>query len=134
MPVESAKPVINATGRRKEAIASVWLSEGAGVLTVNGRTLEQYFPVAAHRNFALQPLAITNSQARFDIKARLRGGGPAGQAGALRHSIARALVGFDNSLRAVLKNSGFLTRDPRTRERTKPGQPGARKRFQFSKR
>ncbi len=132
--MEPAKPIITATGRRKEAVASVRLAEGTGAITINGRSLENYFPVAAHRNFAQQPLAITNNQTRFDIKARLIGGGPTGQAGALRHGIARALVAFDQSLRAVLKNSGFMTRDPRTRERTKPGQPGARKRFQFSKR
>ncbi len=132
--METAKSIFTATGRRKEATASVRLMEGTGTITINGRSFENYFPVAAHRTYAQQPLEITNSHGMFDIKARLRGGGSSGQAGALRHSIARALVSFDSSYRAVLKDSGFLTRDPRMRERTKPGQPGARKRFQFSKR
>ncbi|MCA1809005.1 MAG: 30S ribosomal protein S9 [Lentisphaerae bacterium] len=132
--MESEKSPIRATGRRKSAVASVRLSPGAGTITINGRTIENYFPVASLRNFVQQPLTITNSNSRFDVKARLNGGGPTGQAGALRHGIARALVNFDQSLREVLKNSGFLTRDSRIRERKKPGQPGARKRFQFSKR
>lgn len=132
--MESAKSTFTSTGRRKTAVASVRLMEGAGKITVNGRDFEQYFPVASTRNYIQQPLTTTNALSRFDIRARLRGGGPTGQAGALRHSIARALVAFDASLRTVLKNSGFLTRDSRIRERKKPGQPGARKRFQFSKR
>lgn len=134
MSAEKQKSVITATGRRKSAIASVRMASGTGTVTVNGRSFENYFPVSAYRNYAQQPLAITNSQSKFDIRVRLRGGGPVGQAGALRHGIARALVAYDNSLRTVLKSSGFLTRDARIRERTKPGQPGARKRFQFSKR
>ena len=132
--MDKTKSIITATGRRKSAIASVRLAEGTGAIVINGRPLENYFSVASQRNYAQQPLIVTNSQSRFNIQANLTGGGPVGQAGALRHGIARALVAFDGSLREVLKNSGFLTRDSRIRERKKPGQPGARKRFQFSKR
>ncbi len=125
---------ILATGRRKEAVASVKLSEGAGVFVVNKRDFKQYFPTISLRNYIQQPLKITNTESKFDIHARLCGGGMVGQAGALRHGIARALIRADQSLREVLKNSGFLTRDSRMKERKKSGQPGARKRFQFSKR
>jgi len=96
--------------------------------------VKKYFPVEALRGYIFQPLAVTNSTDRFDISASIKGGGTNGQAGALRHGIARSLVKQDESLRAVLKSSGMLTRDPREKERKKPGQPGARKRFQFSKR
>ena len=123
-----------ATGRRKEAVASVWLADGSGSFIVNGRDFKEYFPTQAIRNFIQQPLKLTNTDTRFDIRAKLSGGGIVGQAGALRHGIARALILADSSFRAVFKNSGLLTRDSRTRERKKPGQPGARKRFQFSKR
>lgn len=132
--MEQANPGIMATGRRKEAVASVRLLPGTGKLVINGREFEDYFPNIALRNYVQQPMKLTNTDARFDVKARLCGGGVTGQAGALRHGIARALILSDKSLRAVLKNSGFLTRDSRTREREKAGQPGARKRFQFSKR
>ncbi len=125
---------LSATGRRKKAVASVWLSEGTGALTVNGRDFKEYFPTEPIRNFVLHPLKLTNTDSRFNIKARVSGGGQVGQAGALRHGISRALVLADASLREVIKNSGLLTRDSRTKERNKPGQPGARKRFQFSKR
>lgn len=125
---------LRATGRRKKAVACVWLREGTGVVSVNGRDFKDYFPTISIRNFVQHPLKLTNTDTRFNIKAKVSGGGLVGQAGALRHGIARALVLADNSLREVLKNSGFLTRDSRTKERNKPGQPGARKRFQFSKR
>ncbi len=128
------KEGFRATGRRKKSVACVWLREGTGALTVNGRAFKDYFPAQTIQNFVQHPLKLTNTDTRFDIKVKLTGGGPVGQAGALRHGIARALVLADSSLREVLKNSGFLTRDPRARERKKPGQPGARKRFQFSKR
>ena len=123
-----------ATGRRKKSVASVWLSEGTGSLKINGRDFKKYFPTLPIRNFVLHPMKLTNTDSRFNIKAKVSGGGIVGQAGALRHGIARALVSADSSLREVMKNSGFLTRDSRTKERNKPGQPGARKRFQFSKR
>jgi len=125
---------IKATGRRKSASASIRLQPGSGKITVNDTEIKKYFPVDALRGYICQPLAVTNTVDRFDISASLKGGGTNGQAGALRHGIARALVKNDESLRAVLKSSGMLTRDPREKERKKPGQPGARKRFQFSKR
>ena len=125
---------ILATGRRKTSVASVRLAPGTGVITINSREFKDYFPTLSLRNYIEQPLRLTNTLAKFDIRARLRGGGVNGQAGALRHGIARALTTADSSLRKVLKNSGFLTRDSRIKERNKPGQPGARRRFQFSKR
>lgn len=123
-----------ATGRRKVAMASIRLVNGSGKIIVNGRDFNEYFPLLTVRNFILQPLKLTNTDERFDVSARVKGGGIVGQAGALRHGLARALLTVDASLRTVLKNSGFLTRDSRLKERKKPGQPGARKRFQFSKR
>ncbi|MBU4212115.1 MAG: 30S ribosomal protein S9 [Verrucomicrobia bacterium] len=125
---------MKATGRRKNAVASVQLIEGTGKLLANGRDFKDYFPSLSARNYVLQPLKLTNTDVKFDVFARLTGGGTIGQAGALRHAIARALIRADKSLREVLKNSGFLTRDARMKERKKSGQPGARKRFQFSKR
>lgn len=125
---------VTATGRRKVAKAAVRLKNGNGKIVVNGRDMKDYFPLLTIRNFILQPLKLTNTGERFDVFARVKGGGVVGQAGALRHGIARALLIVDSSLRTVLKNSGFLTRDSRLKERKKPGQPGARKRFQFSKR
>ncbi|MDP6525219.1 MAG: 30S ribosomal protein S9 [Kiritimatiellia bacterium] len=124
----------SATGRRKTAVARVTLKEGTGKWKVNKRPLTDYFPSEALVGYIQQPLQLTNAQDKFDISASLNGGGVAGQAGALRHGLARALVLADSSLREVLKNSGCLTRDARMKERKKPGQPGARKRFQFSKR
>jgi len=126
--------IIKTAGRRKNAVAAIQLTAGAGKLSVNGRDLNAYFPVESMRTFALQPMKLTNTEAKFDVRASLAGGGPVGQAGALRHALARALVKADASLKEVLKNSGFLTRDARMKERKKSGQPGARKRFQFSKR
>lgn len=123
-----------ATGRRKTAVASVRMASGTGRLLVNGKDLKEYFSTEALRNYILQPLKLTNTDAKFDVRARIAGGGPSGQAGALRHALARALTKADASLRRVLKDSGMLTRDSRVKERKKPGQPGARKRFQFSKR
>ena len=125
---------IAATGRRKTAVARVRLVPGDGQWKVNRRTLDDYFPSEALRNYILQPLKLTHSEGKFDLVASLSGGGIVGQAGAIRHALARALTLSDASLREVLKNSGCLTRDARMKERKKPGQPGARKRFQFSKR
>ena len=123
-----------ATGRRKTAVARVRLAPGNGKITVNGRAFENYFPVETMRSLASQPLAVTDSATKFDLHINVAGGGPNGQAGAVRHGIARALLHFDASLRPALKSNGLLTRDSRMRERKKYGQPGARKRFQFSKR
>jgi small subunit ribosomal protein S9 len=122
------------TGRRKCAVARVRLSEGAGKITINGRPFENYFPIETHRMLVSQPLVLTELQSKVDIRVNVQGGGPSGQAGAIRHGITRALLQYDASLRPVLKAEGFITRDPRVKERKKPGQPGARKRFQFSKR
>jgi small subunit ribosomal protein S9 len=125
---------ISATGRRKTAVARVNLMEGTGVCKVNKRALSEYFPSEALLQYIVQPLHLTHMVEKFDIAATIKGGGMAGQAGALRHALARALTVADASLREVLKNSGCLTRDARMKERKKSGQPGARKRFQFSKR
>jgi len=122
------------TGRRKTAVARVRLASGSGKITVNGRPVENYFVLDTQRNTVTQPLTITGTADKLDVRVNVQGGGPNGQAGATRHGIARALLKFDANLRPALKAEGFLTRDPRERERKKYGQPGARKRFQFSKR
>ena len=122
------------TGRRKTAVARVRLATGSGKITVNGRPFENYFPVETLRATASQPLAVTGTAEKVDTKVNVSGGGPNGQAGAVSHGIARALLKFDANLRPQLKAEGLLTRDSRMKERKKYGQPGARKRFQFSKR
>jgi small subunit ribosomal protein S9 len=123
-----------ATGRRKEAMARVRLVAGSGTVTVNRRTLDDYFPNNVLKMIIKQPLLSTETAERFDIHVTVRGGGPSGQAGAIRHGIARALTEYNGELRKKLKKEGFLTRDPRMKERKKYGQRGARARFQFSKR
>lgn len=123
-----------ATGKRKYAIARAWVEPGAPEITVNGRTLEQYFPLLSHRAQIEAPLDVTNTLGQFRITASVCGGGGTGQAGALRHAIARALVRLNPDFRGALKKDGFLTRDPRVKERKKYGQKGARSRFQYSKR
>jgi small subunit ribosomal protein S9 len=125
---------IRATGRRKAATASVVIRSGSGKITVNKKEFKNYFPSEAVQGYIFQPLSVTDSLGKYDITATVKGGGVTGQAGAVRHGIARALVKDDGSLRAILKDCGMLTRDSRVKERKKPGQPGARKRFQFSKR
>ncbi len=122
------------TGRRKSAVARVRLAAGTGKILVNGRPFENYFPMESLRVVATQPLTVTGSAEKFDAQITVTGGGPSGQAGAVRHGLARALLTVDANLRPVLKAEGLLTRDPRMRERKKYGQPGARKRFQYSKR
>jgi small subunit ribosomal protein S9 len=122
------------TGRRKTAVARVFLRSGAGKITVNGRPFESYFPSDAARALVRQPLLATETADKFDVLITARGGGPTGQAGAAKLGIARALVEFNSELRAKLKELGMLTRDARRHERKKYGQKGARKRFQFSKR
>ncbi len=124
----------NATGRRKRAIARVTLLQGNGRIVINGREFENYFPRETLRMIIKQPLQITGTLGKYDVIAKVEGGGLSGQAGALRHGIARALVTLDNDLKPKLKKEGLLTRDPREVERKKYGQKGARKRFQFSKR
>ena len=129
------KAISAGTGRRKTATARVNLVEGGGAWTVNGVALEEYIPSEALRDYLKQPVAISGFDlAKVDVVAYAKGGGISGQAGAIRHGLARAIVAADESTRAVLKKAGCMTRDSRMKERKKPGQPGARKRFQFSKR
>ncbi|MCL4839574.1 MAG: 30S ribosomal protein S9 [Thermoanaerobaculia bacterium] len=122
------------TGRRKTATARVFMRPGSGAMVVNGRPIESYFPSETLRMVVRQPLVMTDTAERFDIAANVDGGGMTGQAGAVRHGISRALLAVNPELRERLKSAGFLTRDPRKKERKKYGQPGARARFQFSKR
>jgi small subunit ribosomal protein S9 len=122
------------TGRRKTAIARVRLTTGSGKITINGRAFDNYFPTDTLRGQVSQPLTVTGNADKFDVRVNVSGGGPNGQAGAVRHGIARALLTVDANLRPTLKAEGLLTRDPRMKERKKYGQPGARKRFQYSKR
>jgi small subunit ribosomal protein S9 len=122
------------TGRRKTSTARVYLRPGTGEFKVNKKTFEDYFPNQALRMIIRQPLTLTDTANKFDIVVNVAGGGPAGQAGAVRHGITRALMEFNADLRPALKDAGLVTRDPRAKERKKYGQKGARKRFQFSKR
>lgn len=133
MAATDSSPTI-ATGRRKTSVARVRLTPGVGKMFVNGKEFTQYFGDPVLCQYIEQPLEYVNAKESFDIQARLNGGGKSGQAGALRHGISRALVEVDPENREVLKAKGCLTRDDRMKERKKPGQPGARKRFQFSKR
>ena len=125
---------LTATGRRKEAIARVRITPGTGQFDLNGRSLEEYFPSRTQRMTATAPLRVVEKEKEIDVVARLEGGGPTGQAGALRHGIARALIEMDVSLRGILKKEGFLTRDSREKERRKYGLKKARKAPQYSKR
>jgi small subunit ribosomal protein S9 len=125
---------ITVVGRRKCAVARVRMVPGTGQFTINRRTFEDFFPSATVRGYVTQPLMITGTTGSFDFQVTMAGGGIVGQAGALRHGIARALETSNPEFRTVLKQSGMITRDSRVKERKKPGQPGARKRFQFSKR
>ena len=122
------------TGRRKSSTARVHLRQGTGTITVNRRTLDDYFPNEVLKMVIKQPLSLTETAGHFDIVVTVDGGGPSGQAGAIRHGISRALENFNGELRKRLKKAGLLTRDPRMKERKKYGQRGARARFQFSKR
>ena len=123
-----------ATGRRKTAVARAWMTAGTGTITVNGQDFEEAFPTLTMQGEVLKPLEVANLKNKFDVRAVTRGGGRNGQADALKLAIARALLLHDAELRPPLKEAGLLRRDPRAKERKKPGQPGARKRFQFSKR
>lgn len=122
------------TGRRKTSVARVRLATGTGKVTVNGRNIEDYFPMEIQRNDVLLPLNLTDTSNKLDVRINVCGGGMTGQAGAARHGISRALLNVDPNLRPLLKSAGLLTRDPRMKERKKYGQPGARRRFQYSKR
>ena len=128
------KPLTQTTGRRKQAVARVRLRPGTGAITVNSRAFEDYFPVATHRMLSSEALRVTSTEETYDIDATLDGGGISGQAGALRHGIARALCDLDPELRASLKRAGLLTRDPREKESKKAGLKKARKAPQYSKR
>ena len=133
-PVEGAKQVFYGTGRRKESVARVFLTFGTGKITINGRTVDQYFHNVNWLNRAIEPLKFTETAGSVDITATANGGGVGGQSGAFRMGLSRALSLFNPELRAGLRKNGFLTRDSRMKERKKYGQKGARKRFQFSKR
>jgi len=122
------------TGRRKTSTARVYLRPGSGEVQVNHKAFDRYFPNETLRMIIRQPLQLTETTGKFDILVNVAGGGPAGQAGAIRHGITRALLEFNADLRPTLKHAGLVTRDPRIKERKKYGQKGARKRFQFSKR
>ncbi|HAR98126.1 MAG: 30S ribosomal protein S9 [Syntrophales bacterium] len=123
-----------ATGRRKSSVARVYMKEGSGVLTVNKRNFDDYFTRDSLKMLIMQPLEMTGQKGKLDFFVNVCGGGVAGQAGAVKHGIAKALIEYDPEMRSLLKKAGFLTRDSRMKERKKYGQPGARKRFQFSKR
>ena len=129
-----AEMLTRATGRRKEAVCRVRLLEGSGKWEINGRPLEDYFPSQTHRMILSEPLRLTETEGRYDIFAKVEGGGISGQAGALRHAITRALTDLDPDLRPILKKAGFLTRDAREKERRKYGLKKARKAPQYSKR
>ncbi|MDP3640932.1 MAG: 30S ribosomal protein S9 [Alphaproteobacteria bacterium] len=123
-----------ATGKRKDAVARVWIKAGSGKVIINGKAQEIYFKRAVLRMMLNQPFQVTNRENNFDVMCTIKGGGLSGQAGALKHGISKALVGFEPDLRPVLKKEGFLTRDSRVVERKKYGKPKARRSFQFSKR
>jgi small subunit ribosomal protein S9 len=129
-----AKEISAGTGRRKTAVARVRLVPGKGKWMVNDVAIDQYIHSEAMRQYLAQPLAMTGTEGKYDVIVSAKGGGISGQSGAIRHGLSRALIAADESLRDVLKKAGCLTRDSRMKERKKPGQPGARKRFQFSKR
>ena len=132
MAIKSSE--VLATGRRKCAVARVRLVSGTGKIVVNGKPMQEYFSSEALCGYIGQVFKVVDAEKKFDVTANLDGGGMAGQAGALRHGLARALVKYDEELRAALKEAGMMTRDARVKERKKSGQPGARRRFQFSKR
>ncbi len=125
---------IHKIGRRKTSTARVFLKEGEGKITINGREFEEYFPILTHRVDILKPFNVTDTLGKYDVRITVKGGGKTGQAGAVRLGIARALVDMNPEFRALLKPEGLLTRDPRMVERKKYGRPKARKKFQFSKR
>jgi small subunit ribosomal protein S9 len=123
-----------ATGKRKTTVARVWLKPGGGTIEVNKRAFNDYFPRETLRMTVLQPFELTNTMGQFDVYVNVNGGGMSGQAGAIKHGISKALLIYNEKYREVLKKAGFITRDPRVKERKKYGQRGARARFQYSKR
>ena len=123
-----------ATGKRKSAIARTWLTPGSGNIIVNGVPMDEYFKLSTAKTIMMQPMQLTSTTDAYDVRVHVKGGGITGQAGAIRHGITRALLLAEPDLRTTLKKAGFVTRDSRVKERKKYGQPGARKRFQFSKR
>jgi small subunit ribosomal protein S9 len=129
-----AEQTYHAVGKRKSAVARIWMKPGSGQITINDRTFEGYFPSETNRTGITQPLALTDTAGRLDIAVNVRGGGISGQADAVRHGISRALLELNPEMRSVLKKAGLLTRDPREKERKKYGQKRARARFQYSKR
>ena len=129
-----AAKYIHTVGKRKTAIARIWMKPGKGEITINKRSLDEDYLRATSKMVILQPLELTGSVGQFDIRVNVLGGGLSGQAGAIRHAISRALANNDPEARKVLKRAGLITRDSRKKERKLPGQPGARKRFQYSKR
>jgi len=129
-----AEGIYHATGKRKTAVARVWMRPGKGEITINKRPLEQYMVVESDKVMIVEPFEVTDTAGKFDVYVNVRGGGISGQAGAIRHGISRALIIMDPELRDTLKKQRLLTRDPRMKERKKYGQPGARARFQYSKR
>jgi small subunit ribosomal protein S9 len=129
-----APKYLHTVGKRKSAIARIWMKPGKGEITINKRTMDEYYLRATSKMVIMQPLELTNSVGQYDIRINVIGGGLSGQAGAIRHAISRALANGDLEARKVLKKAGLLTRDSRKKERKLPGQPGARKRFQYSKR
>ena len=130
----SAKPYFYGTGRRKKSVARVRITPGTGVITINDRTIDDYFGLETLKLIVNQPFGVTGTEGKFDIICRVAGGGFSGQAGAIRHGLSRALLKVDESYRAALKQAGFLTRDPRMKERKKYGLKAARRASQFSKR
>ena len=134
MTYTSAKPYFYGTGRRKKSVARVRVYPGTGAITINGRDVDDYFGLETLKLIVNQPFTVTETMGKFDIVCTAQGGGISGQAGAIRHGIARALLQYDESLRPALKKAGFLTRDPRMKERKKYGLKGARRAPQFSKR
>lgn len=129
-----APKYIHTVGKRKTAIARVWIKPGKGDIIINRRSLDEYYLRATSKMVVLQPLELTGTVGKYDIRVNVMGGGLAGQAGAIRHAISRALASEDLEMRKTLKRAGLITRDSRRKERKLPGQPGARKRFQYSKR
>jgi len=129
-----AENLARGTGRRKTSVARVYLRAGSGTITVNGREIEEYFGSPVHAYICRQPFAVTDTEGQYDVLVNVKGGGLTGQAGAIRHGLSRALVAHDESNLPALRANGFMTRDPRMVERKKYGQPGARRKFQFSKR
>lgn len=123
-----------ATGRRKTSVARVRMVKGAGTITVNGMDVKDYFDTKDMIDTVSRPLVVTDREGQYDLKVSVKGGGKVGQSGAISHGLSRALISAEEDLKSTLKKGGFLTRDARMKERKKPGQPGARKRFQFSKR